>query len=128
MNTITIGDRVNIQDGAVIHTLYQRSVTEIGNDVSIGHNANIHGAKIEDKCLIGMGATVLDHAVVGTGSIVAANALVLSGTKIEPGSIYAGIPAKRVKGVTPEQVKDIIERTARDYVMYASWYKEKEDK
>mgnify|MGYP002585319169 CR=1 FL=1 len=128
VNTITIGDRVNIQDGAVIHTLYQRSVTEIGNDVSIGHNANIHGAKIEDKCLIGMGATVLDHAVVGTGSIVAANALVLSGTKIEPGSIYAGIPAKRVKGVTPEQVKDIIERTARDYVMYASWYKEKEDK
>ena len=92
VNTITIGDRVNIQDGAVIHTLYQRSVTEIGNDVSIGHNANIHGAKIE------------------------------------PGSIYAGIPAKRVKGVTPEQVKDIIERTARDYVMYASWYKEKEDK
>lgn len=128
VNTITIGDRVNIQDGAVIHTLYQRSVTEIGNDVSIGHNANIHGAKIEDKCLIGMGATVLDHAVVGTGSIVAGNALVLSGTKIEPGSIYAGIPAKRVKGVTPEQVKDIIERTARDYVMYASWYKEKEDK
>lgn len=85
VNKITIGDRVNIQDGAVIHTLYQRSVTEIGNDVSIGHNANVHGAKIEDKCLIGMGATVLDHAVVGTGSIVAANSLVLTGTVIEPG-------------------------------------------
>lgn len=84
VNTIRVGDRVNIQDGAVIHTLYQRSVTEIGNDVSIGHNANIHGAKIEDRCLIGMGATVLDHAVVGTGSIVAANSLVLSGTVIEP--------------------------------------------
>ena len=124
VNKITIGDRVNIQDGAVIHTLYQRSVTEIGNDVSIGHNANVHGAKIEDKCLIGMGATVLDHAVVGTGSIVAANSLVLTGTVIEPGSVYAGVPARRVKGVTPEQVRDIIERTARDYMMYASWYKE----
>ena len=80
VNKITIGDRVNIQDGVVVHTLYQRSVTVIGNDISIGHNANIHGARIEDKCLIGMGATVLDHAVVGTGSIVAANSLVLSKT------------------------------------------------
>lgn len=124
VNTITIGDRVNIQDGTVIHTLYQRSVTEIGNDVSIGHNANIHGAKIEDRCLIGMGATILDHAVVGTGSIVAANSLVLTGTIIEPGSVYAGVPARKVKNVTPEQVRDIIERTARDYIMYASWFKE----
>ena len=124
VNTITIGDRVNIQDGTVIHTLYQRSVTEIGNDVSIGHNANIHGAKIEDRCLIGMGATILDHAVVGTGSIVAANSLVLTGTIIEPGSVYAGVPAKKVKNVTPEQVRDIIERTARDYIMYASWFKD----
>ena len=123
VNRITIGDRVNLQDGVVVHTLYQRSVTEIGNDISIGHNANIHGAKIEDKCLIGMGATILDHAVVGTGSIVAANSLVLSNTIIEPGSIYAGVPARKVKDVSPEQVCDIIERTARDYVMYASWYK-----
>ena len=122
-NKITVGDRVNIQDGVVVHTLYQRSVTEIGDDVSIGHNANIHGARIESRCLIGMGATVLDHAVVGTGSIVAANSLVLSRTVIEPGSVYAGVPAKRVKDVTPEQVRDIIERTARDY-MYASRYKE----
>ena len=123
VNKITIGDRVNIQDGVVVHTLYQRSVTVIGNDISIGHNANIHGARIEDKCLIGMGATVLDHAVVGTGSIVAANSLGLSKTVIEPGSVYAGVPARRVKDVTPEQVRDIIERTARDYMMYASWYK-----
>ena len=123
VNKITIGDRVNIQDGVVVHTLYQRSVTVIGNDISIGHNANIHGARIEDKWLIGMGATVLDHAVVGTGSIVAANSLVLSKTVIEPGSVYAGEPARRVKDVTPEQVRDIIERTARDYMMYASWYK-----
>lgn len=127
VNTITIGDRVNIQDGAVIHTLYQRSVTEIGNDISIGHNANIHGAKIEDRCLIGMGATILDHAVVGTGSIVAANSLVLTGTIIEPGSIYAGVPARKVKNVTPEQVREIIERTARDYIMYASWFKDEEN-
>ena len=124
VNTIKIGDRVNIQDGVVIHTLYQRSVTEIGNDISIGHNANIHGAKIEDHCLIGMGSTILDNAVVGQGSIVAANSLVLSGTKIEPGSLYAGVPAKKVKDVTPEQVENIINRTARDYMMYASWYKE----
>ena len=123
-NKSTVGDRGNIQDGVVVHTLYQRSVTEIGDDVSIGHNANIHGARIESRCLIGMGATVLDHAVVGTGSIVAANSLVLSRTVIEPGSVYAGVPAKRVKDVTPEQVRDIIERTARDYMMYASWYKE----
>ena len=99
---------------------------EIGNDISIGHNANIHGAKIEDRCLIGMGATILDHAVVGTGSIVAANSLVLTGTIIEPGSIYAGVPAKKVKNVTPEQVREIIERTARDYIMYASWFKDEE--
>ncbi len=124
VNTITIGDRVNIQDGAVIHTLYQRSVTEIGNDVSIGHNAVIHGAKIEDQCLIGINATVLDHAVVSTGCIVAANALILSGTVLEPNSVYAGIPARKVKTVTPEQRKEIIERIAHDYMMYASWYKE----
>jgi len=126
VNTITVGDRVNIQDGAVIHTLYKKSVTEIGDDVSIGHNAIIHGARVEDKCLIGMGATLLDNVVVSTGSIVAANSLVLTGTVIEPGSVYAGVPAKKVKDVTPEQVKDIIERTARDYMMYASWYTENE--
>ena len=124
VNTITIGDRTNIQDGVVIHTLYKRSVAVIGNDVSIGHNATIHGAKVEDKCLIGMGATLLDNVVVGTGSIVAANSLVLTGTIIEPGSMYAGVPAKKVKNVSPEQVENIIERTARDYRMYATWYTE----
>lgn len=124
VNTITLGDRVNIQDGAAIHTLYQKSVTEIGNDVSIGHNATIHGAKIEDKVLVGMGATVLDNAVIGTGSIIAAGALVLSGTKVEPYSLYAGVPARKVKDVTEEQIKNTIEGTASNYVMYASWYKE----
>ncbi len=124
VNTIRIGDRVNIQDGAVIHTLYGKSVTVIGNNVSIGHNAVVHGAKIEDNCLIGIGAVVLDNVVVGTGSIIAANALVLTGTIIEPGSIYAGVPAKKVKDVEPQQAKDIVQRIADDYLMYASWYKD----
>lgn len=124
VNTIKIGDKVNIQDGAVIHTLYKRSVTEIGNNVSIGHNAVVHGAKIEDNCLIGIGAVVLDNAVIGRGSIIAANALVLTGTIVEPGSIYAGVPAKKIKSVEPEQNKEIIERIANDYLMYSSWYKE----
>lgn len=124
VNSITIGNKVNIQDGVVIHTLYKRSVTIIGNNVSIGHNAVIHGATIEDNCLIGMSAVVLDNAVVGHGSIVAAGSVVLSGTIIEPGSIYAGVPAKKVKEVDPKQNKDIIERIANDYLMYSSWYKE----
>ena len=124
VNTITIGNKVNIQDGAVIHTLYKRSVTTIGNNVSIGHNATIHGAIIEDNCLIGMGATVLDGAVVESGAIVAANALVTSGMRVESGWIYAGVPAKKIKQVSPEQQRDIVERIADDYVMYASWYKE----
>ena len=124
VNTITIGDRVNIQDGAVIHTLYKKSKTIIGNDVSVGHNAIIHGGIIEDKCLIGMGATILDNAVVATGCIIAANALVLSDAVLEPNSVYAGVPAKKVKEVTPEQREQIVERIAHDYMMYASWYEE----
>lgn len=127
VNKITIGNKVNIQDGAVIHTLYQRSVTVIGDNVSIGHNAIIHGATVEENCLIGMGATILDNAVVGKGSIIAANALVLTGTVVEPGSIYAGVPAKKVKSVSPEQNREIVERIAHDYMMYASWYKEEEE-
>lgn len=128
VNSIRIGNNTNIQDGAVIHTLYDGSKnpsqTHIGNYVSVGHNAIIHGAIIEDDCLIGMGATILDNAVVGTGCIVAANALVLSRQKLEPFSVYAGVPAKKVKDVTPEQREEIIKRTARDYCTYASWYSE----
>ncbi|MBR2300609.1 MAG: gamma carbonic anhydrase family protein [Bacteroidaceae bacterium] len=124
VNSISIGNKVNIQDGAVIHTLYQRSKTVIGNNVSIGHNATIHGATIEDNCLIGMGATVLDNAIVESGAIVAANALVTSGMVVESGYIYAGVPAKKIKQVSAEQQKEIVERIANDYVMYASWYKE----
>ena len=128
VNKITIGDRTNIQDGAVIHTLYDKSPkpsqTHIGNDVSVGHNATIHGAIIEDNCLIGMGATILDNAVVASGCIIAANALVLSNSKLEPNSVYAGVPAKKVKEVTPEQREQIIQRIANDYRLYASWYEE----
>lgn len=128
VNSITIGDRTNIQDGTVIHTTFDGSKhpsqARIGNDVSIGHNATIHGATIGDKCLIGMGATVLDNAVVPSGCIIAANALVLSGSVLEPDSLYAGIPAKKIKSVTPEQRQEIIERTARDYRLYASWFTE----
>lgn len=123
VNSIRIGNNVNIQDGAVVHTLYQRSQSIIGNNVSIGHNATIHGATIEDNCLIGMGATVLDNAVVESGAIVAANALVTSGMRVEGGWIYAGVPAKKIKEVSREQQKDIVERIANDYIMYASWYK-----
>ena len=124
VNTITVGNNVNIQDGAVIHTLYKRSMTMIGDNVSIGHNATIHGARIESNCLIGMGATVLDNAVVESGAIVAANALITSGMRVEGGWIYAGVPAKKIKEVSREQQKEIIERIANDYIMYASWYKE----
>ena len=127
VNKITIGDRTNLHDGAEIHTLYDGSKnpsqTHIGSDVSVGHNATIHGAIIEDNCLIGMGATVLDNAHVPSGCIIAANALVLSNQKLEPNSVYAGVPAKKVKEVTPEQREEIIRRTARDYMHYASWYK-----
>lgn len=126
VNKITIGDRTNIQDGVVIHTLFDNSnnpsQTHIGNNVSIGHNAVIHGAIIEDNCLIGMGATILDNAVVASGCIVAANSLVLSNSKLDPNSIYAGVPAKKIKEITADQRVQIIERTANDYMLYASWY------
>jgi carbonic anhydrase/acetyltransferase-like protein (isoleucine patch superfamily) len=124
VNSIRIGNKVNIQDGAVLHCLYQKSVVEIGNEVSIGHNVIIHGAKIHDHVLVGMGATVMDFVEIGSNSIIAAGALVLQGTKIEPGSIYAGVPAKRVKSVDPEQTRDMIHKIADNYIMYAGWYKE----
>lgn len=123
VNSITIGNKVNIQDGAVIHTLYKRSKTIIGDNVSVGHNAVIHGAIIENNCLIGMGAIVLDNAVVESGAIVAAGALVTSGMHVEGGYIYAGVPAKKIKAVDEKQRSEIINRIADDYVMYASWYK-----
>ncbi len=125
VNPIRIGDRTNIQDGATLHTLYKKSVVEIGNDVSVGHNANIHGAKIEDNCLIGIGSTLLDGVVVGTGSIIAANSLVLSNTIIEPHTMWAGVPAKKVKDIGPDQ-DQMIRKNAAGYLMYSEWYKAEE--
>ncbi len=130
VNSIRIGDRTNIQDGTVIHTLFDGSKSPsqaiIGNDVSVGHNVTIHGATIEDNTLIGMGSTILDNAVVASGCIIAANALVLSNSKLEPNSLYAGVPAKRIRAVSDEQRDEIIRRIAHDYMMYASWYAEEE--
>ena len=122
VNTITIGDRVNIQDNSTIHTLYEKSVTEIGNDVSIGHNVVIHGAKICDMALIGMGSIILDHAVVGEGAIVAAGSVVLGGTQIGPHELWAGSPAKFKKMVDPKQASEINVKIASNYLMYSRWY------
>ncbi len=127
VHSITIGNRSNIQDGAIIHCTYQKAKTIIGNNVSIAHNAVVHGCTIEDNVLIGMGAIVMDDAVIGSGSVIAAGAIVLPGTKVEPGSVFAGIPAKRIKDVG-EEMKMVIERTAKNYPMYAEWYKDENQK
>ena len=124
VNSIRIGNKVNIQDGAVLHTLYGKSVVEIGDNVTIGHNVVVHGAKVCDNVLLGIGSIILDHAVIGENSIIAAGAVILSGTVVEPGSLYAGTPAKKVKDVSPEQTREMIKRIADHYVMYAGWYKE----
>jgi carbonic anhydrase/acetyltransferase-like protein (isoleucine patch superfamily) len=126
VNSIRIGNHVNVQDGAVLHTLYEKSTIELGDYVSVGHNVTIHGAKVKDYALVGMGATVLDHAVVGEGAIVAAGALVLSKTEIEPNTIWAGVPAKFVKQMDEKQSKEINQRIAHNYAMYASWYKDED--
>ena len=125
VNTIKIGDRVNIQDGAVLHTLYQRSVCEIGNDVSVGHNAIIHGAKIGNNVLVGMGAILMDNVVVPDNTIIAAGAVVLSNSVLEPG-IYAGVPARKVKEGT-EEIGAMAHKNAQGYLMYKEWYKTKQD-
>ncbi len=124
VNSIRVGNHVNIQDGAVLHTLYEKSTIEIGDYVSIGHNVTIHGAKVNDYALIGMGSTLLDHAEVGEGAIVAAGALVLAGTKIGPYELWGGVPAKFLKKADPEQTNEINRKIAHNYAMYASWYKE----
>ncbi len=123
VHSINMGDKVNVQDGAVIHCTYQKAKTEIGNNVSIGHNAVVHGCTIEDNVLIGMGAVVMDHAVVKKNSIVAAGAVVLQNTIVESNSIYAGVPAKKVKDLDESEYKTLIGRTADQYVMYSEWFK-----
>ena len=122
VNSIRIGNKTNIQDGAVIHCTYQRASTTIGNNVSIGHNAIVHGCTVEDNVLIGMGAIVMDHAVVQSNCIVAAGAIVLEKTVCESGYIYAGIPAKKVKALSPEQIAGL-DKVANNYVMYGGWFK-----
>lgn len=122
VNSIAIGNRVNIQDGSVLHTLYKKSTIEIGDDVSIGHNVTIHGAKIRDYALVGMGAVVMDDAEVGEGAIVAAGSVVLSRTKIGPGELWGGAPAKFIKMVDPAQSKEMNRKIAHNYLMYSRWY------
>lgn len=123
VNSIQIGNKVNIQDGAVIHCTYQRAATTIGNNVSIGHKAIVHGCTLHDNVLVGMGAIIMDHAVVEENVLIAAGAVVLENSRLESGHIYAGVPAKKVKAISPEQFKDTIERIANAYTMYADWFK-----
>ena len=120
---IKMGNKVNVQDGAVIHGTYQKSPTNIGNNVSIAHNAVVHGCTIHDNVLIGMGAIVMDDCVVGSNTIIAAGAVVTAGTNVEGGSIYAGVPAKKVKDIDEKLISGEIERIANNYIHYASWYK-----
>jgi carbonic anhydrase/acetyltransferase-like protein (isoleucine patch superfamily) len=123
VNSIAMGNKVNVQDGAIIHCTYQKAKTVIGNNVSIGHNAIVHGCTLHDNVLIGMGAIVMDHAVVEENSLIAAGAVVLENTRVEAGSIYAGVPAVKIKTMSPEHFKDLNERIANNYVMYAEWFK-----
>lgn len=126
VNSITIGNRVNIQDHAVVHCTYQKAKTVIGNDVSIGHAAIVHGCTLHDHVLIGMGAIVMDHAIIGEGAMIAAGAVVLENTIVEPGSIWAGVPAKKVKQMSPEHFRELNGRIARNYLMYSKWYENHE--
>lgn len=124
VHSIRMGNRVNVQDGAVIHCTYLKAATVIGNDVSIGHNALVHGCTIHDHVLIGMGSIVMDGCVVESGSIIAAGAVLLEGTHVEAGSIYAGVPAKKVKSIDVDSSIDRLQTLASNYVMYSSWFKE----
>ena len=121
---IKIGNKVNIQDGAVVHATYKKSPTNIGNNVSIGHNAMVHGCTVKDNVLIGMGAIVMDDAVIESNSIIAAGAIVTKGTHVESGFVYAGTPARKIKEVGVELLEGEINRIAESYVMYAGWYNE----
>lgn len=123
VNTIRLGNKVNVQDGAIIHCTYQKAGTVVGNNVSIGHNAIVHGCVIDDNVLIGMGAIVMDHAHIGSNSIIAAGAVVLENTVVEAGSIYAGVPAIKIKDIPHSMISGEINRIAENYVMYAGWYK-----
>lgn len=124
VNSIRIGNKVNVQDGAVIHCTFERSRTIVGNNVSIGHNAIVHGCVIDDNVLVGMGSIIMDNAHIGSNSIIAAGAVVLENTVVEPGSIYAGIPAKKVKDISQELISGEINRIAENYLKYSKWFKD----
>ncbi len=123
---IRMGNKVNVQDGAVIHCTYQKAPTNIGNNVSIGHNAIVHGCTIEDDVLVGMGSIIMDDCVVGSNSIIAAGAVLTKGTVVPPGSVFAGMPARKIKEVSRDLSEGEIRRIANSYVKYASWFKEPE--
>ena len=120
---IKMGNKVNIQDGAVIHCPYQKSPTTIGNNVSVGHNAIVHGCTIHDNVLVGMGSIIMDDCIVESNSIIAAGAVVTKGTIVESGTIYAGTPAKKIKDISQELISGEINRIADNYVKYSGWYK-----
>ena len=123
VNSIRLGNKVNVQDGAVIHCTYQKTQTIVGNNVSIGHNAIVHGCTIHDNVLIGMGAIVMDNVIIGENTIIAAGAVVLENTVIESGVIYGGVPAKKIKDIRKDLISGQIERIAENYLKYAGWFK-----
>jgi len=120
---IKLGNKVNVQDGAVIHCTYQKSPTNIGNNVSIAHNAIVHGCTIHDNVLVGMGSIIMDDCVIESNSIIAAGAVITKGTRVESGSVFAGVPAKKVKDISAELISGEIERIANNYIKYSNWYK-----
>jgi carbonic anhydrase/acetyltransferase-like protein (isoleucine patch superfamily) len=122
VHQIEIGDDVNVQDGAIIHCTYKKASTKIGNKVSIGHRAIVHGCTIQDRALIGMGAIIMDHAIIGEGALIAAGAVVKSGTEVPPFTLWAGVPAKQVKNLDEDWVRGLHDQTAANYIKYASWY------
>lgn len=123
VNSIRLGNKVNIQDGAVIHCTYLKTKTVLGNNVSVGHNAIVHGCTVHDNVLIGMGAIVMDNCEIGSNSIIAAGAVLTEGTIVPPGCIYAGVPAKKVKDISQELISGEIDRIANNYLMYSTWFK-----
>jgi carbonic anhydrase/acetyltransferase-like protein (isoleucine patch superfamily) len=123
VNAIQIGDKVNVQDGAVIHCTFKKTKVNIGNNVSIGHNALVHGCEIGDDVLVGMGSIIMDNCIIESNCIIAAGAVLLEGTRVESWSIYAGVPAKKVKTLSPELFDGEVKRIANNYVKYSSWYK-----
>jgi carbonic anhydrase/acetyltransferase-like protein (isoleucine patch superfamily) len=123
VNYIKMGNKVNVQDGAVIHGTYKTAPTNIGNNVSIGHNATVHGCTIHDNVLVGMGSIIMDHCIIESNSIIAAGAVVIQKTRVESGSIYAGVPAKKVKDISQELISGEIDRISNNYIKYSGWFK-----